>query len=183
MAPPYASSGETLRSIPRRWRGYPSRIHPRTDVCGPSAKEGKVERRKARKAALEILYEIEITSEILEQALGMREQAGKKPLHKFSLRLLKGVEEHKTQIDRTISDYADNWSLERMPIIDRNILRICLYEMIYEGEIPFSVSINEAVELAKIYGTEESSKFVNGVLGKIASDLQSGLRKVEEMGR
>lgn len=142
-----------------------------------------MERRKARKAALEILYETEITGEILEQALGMREQAGKKPLDEFSLRLLKGVEEHKAQIDRTISDYADNWSLERMPIIDRNILRICLYEMIYEGEIPFGVSINEAVELAKIYGTEESSKFVNGVLGKIASDLQSGLRKVEEMGR
>ncbi len=104
-------------------------------------------------------------------------------MDEFALGVLAGVEMHGDQIDRTISEYADNWSLERMPIIDRNILRMCLYEMIYESEIPFSVSINEAVELAKTYGTEESSKFVNGVLGKIASDLQSGLRKVEEMGR
>jgi N utilization substance protein B len=142
-----------------------------------------VERRRARKAALEVLYEMEITSETVDQALEARERSGKKPLDEFALSVLAGVEMYGDQIDRTISEYADNWSLERMPIIDRNILRMCLYEMIYESEIPFSVSINEAVELAKTYGTEESSKFVNGVLGKIASDLQSGLRKVEEMGR
>lgn len=142
-----------------------------------------MERRRARKAVLEVLYEMEITSETVDQALETRERSGKKPMDEFALGVLAGVEMYRDQIDRTISEYADNWSLERMPVIDRNILRMCLYEMIYESEIPFSVSINEAVELAKTYGTEESSKFVNGVLGKIASDLQSGLRKVEEMGR
>jgi N utilization substance protein B len=67
-----------------------------------------------------------------------------------------------------------------MPLLDRNIIRISLYEMLYEQDIPFSVSINEAVELAKAYGTEDSGKFVNGVLGKIASELQAS--KAKESG-
>lgn len=139
-------------------------------------------RRKARKAALEILYQIEITGETLEHVFKIKEEFAKKQLDEFTQRLTRGVLAHKEQTDVIIKEYADNWSVERMPIIDRNVMRICLYEMLYESDIPFSVSINEAVELAKIYGSAESSKFVNGVLGKIASDLQSGARKLEEIG-
>ncbi len=140
-------------------------------------------RRKARKVSLEILYQIEITGEPLENAIRVKEEFAKKQLDEFTLRLTRGVLAHKDLIDKTIREYADNWTVERMPIIDRNVIRICLYEMLYENDIPYSVSINEAVELAKIYGTAESCKFVNGVLGKIASDLQSGVRKLEEIGR
>ncbi|MHB8840323.1 MAG: transcription antitermination factor NusB [Candidatus Aquicultor sp.] len=130
------------------------------------------ERRKARKDALEILYEKEITGQPLEQILENRELArGEKP-SEFTMELVEGVAKHTDQIDSIISEHTDNWTLDRMPIVDRNLIRIGLYELLYEEDIPYSVSINEAVELAKIYGMEESSKFVNGILGRIATELK-----------
>jgi N utilization substance protein B len=90
------------------------------------------------------------------------------PLSDFCLRLLRGVVQHCSSIDKLIQEHADNWRLERMPLVDRNILRIAIYEMLYEDDIPCSVSINEAIELAKVYGSSDSSKFINGVLGNIA---------------
>lgn len=129
-------------------------------------------RRKARKIALEILYQREINEVSLEEIVANKLEAeNKQSLPEFSLQLVEGVIFHQEQIDEMIRDRADNWSLERMPFLDRNILRISIYEMLYMSEIPFSVSINEAVELAKTYGTEDSSKFVNGILGKIALAL------------
>lgn len=137
-----------------------------------------LERRKARKAALEILYQREITggsiTSILENHLY---PAANDPLTSFTLRILLGIEEHQNEIDALIARYTDNWALERMPLLDRNMIRISIYEMLYEPDIPQSVSINEAIELAKIYGSQDSSKFVNGILGKIASSVCALMEK------
>ncbi len=136
-------------------------------------------RRKARTIALEIIYQKEITKASLDEIMRNRNRAGEgEPPSDFSMKLINGVMSHQAEIDDLIEGYADNWALDRMPSLDRNIIRISLYEMLYEEDIPFSVSINEAVELAKIYGTEDSGKFVNGVLGRIASDLEKS--KVKE---
>ncbi len=130
------------------------------------------ERRKARKDALEILYEKEITGQPLDVIIKNRKVARAEEASEFTVELVEGVEKHLKQIDSIIRAHTDNWALERMPIVDRNLIRIGLYELLYEEDIPYSVSINEAVELAKIYGMEESSKFVNGVLGRIATELK-----------
>lgn len=133
-------------------------------------------RRKARDLALQMLYRCEITCESLSQVLESLADQGNS-LPDFTVSLLEGVEDHQEEIDAMIDKYADNWALERMPLLDRNIMRLGLFEMLYEDDIPYSVSINEAVELAKIYGTEDSSKFINGVLGKVATDLQESSKK------
>ena len=82
--------------------------------------------------------------------------------------LVGGVEKSLDGLDEMIGEVSENWAVTRMPLVDRNILRIATYEILYDAEVPASVAINEAVELAKVYGGEDSSKFVNGVLGKIA---------------
>ncbi len=137
------------------------------------------ERRKSRKDALEILYEKEITEQPLEEILRNRRLARGEEPSEFAIELVKGVEEHREQIDKIIRAHTDNWALERMPVVDRNLIRIGLYEMLYKEDIPHSVSINEAVELAKIYGMEESSKFINGILGRIATELKESKEKRE----
>lgn len=133
-------------------------------------------RRKARDLTLQILYRREITCESLPQVLESLADQGNS-LPDFTVSLLEGVEDHQEEIDTMIDKYTDNWALERTPLLDRNIMRLGLFEMLYEDDIPYSVSINEAVELAKIYGTGDSSKFINGVLGKIATDLQESPKK------
>lgn len=90
----------------------------------------------------------------------------------FTLNLVKGVLEHQQDIDRTITHYAPEWPLEQITIVDRNILRIGVYELKFNEEIPPKVAINEAIELAKSFGGESSGKFVNGVLGAIFRDMQ-----------
>lgn len=134
------------------------------------------ERRKARKDALEILYEREITKQPFGEIIKNRVIARGEEPSDFTIKLIYGVEDHHQEIDEIISAHTDNWTLDRMPIVDRNLIRIGLYEMLYEKDIPYSVSINEVVELAKIYGMEESSKFVNGILGRIATELKDSKR-------
>lgn len=129
------------------------------------------ERRKARRAALEILYQSEISDLTIETIL--RDKIfWRGELPEFSERILEGIVTHREQIDRLIIDSTDNWALDRMSIVDRNILRMAIYEMLFEPDIPTSVSVNEAVELAKVYGSQDSGKFVNGVLGRVAHDLE-----------
>ncbi|RJQ54403.1 MAG: transcription antitermination factor NusB [Actinobacteria bacterium] len=129
------------------------------------------ERRKARRATLEIMYQSEVAgipvARILKDRLFWRGE-----LPEFSLTLLNGVVSHQDRIDALIRDSTDNWVLERMSIVDRNILRMAIYEMLYEEDIPSTVSVNEAVELAKVYGTQDSGKFVNGVLGRVVHDME-----------
>ena len=89
----------------------------------------------------------------------------------FTNQLVNGTEEKKPELDQTISTHCHDWQVERMSAVDRNILRLALYEILYLTKIPNNVSINEAVEMAKRFGTDESSRFVNGILGAIARSL------------
>jgi N utilization substance protein B len=137
------------------------------------------QRTKARKDALEILFQREITGQSLSEVLKVREEARGEGVSEFCLRIIQGVEKYKSKIDQLIREYTDNWALERMPIVDRNIIRMGLYEILYEPDIPVSVSINESVELAKVFGSQDSGKFVNGILGRIAQELKTSLRNEE----
>lgn len=132
------------------------------------------ERRKARHQALHILYQSEITGEGTGRILGTRTWSAEdgEP-NEFCRTILAGVEAHRSTLDDTIEGISENWVLSRMPIVDRNILRIAAFEILYEDDIPSSVSINEAVEMAKVYGGEDSSKFINGVLGRLADERGS----------
>ncbi|NTW29103.1 MAG: transcription antitermination factor NusB [Coriobacteriia bacterium] len=136
-----------------------------------------LERSRARRQALQILYQREITGEAAEDILlaGSYSVEDGEP-DEYCRDLVIGVEQHIAGIDELIAEVSENWSVSRMPFVDRNILRVAIYEIVHHPDVPTSVAINEAVELAKVYGTDDSSKFVNGVLGKIA------LRNAEEKG-
>jgi len=129
-----------------------------------------LERTRARRQALQILYQRDITGESVSHILAQKSYSLEdgEP-DEYCRELVAGVERYLTGLDETIGDVSENWAVSRMPLVDRNILRIATYEILYDAEVPPSVAINEAVELAKVYGGEDSSKFVNGVLGKIAS--------------
>ena len=132
------------------------------------------DRRRAREAALAILYSSDITE---RDAMSIVEDgdypADDVDVREYAEMLLDGVAERREEIDAMLSSTSENWALDRMPIVDRALLRLAVYEMLYVDNVPVSVSINEAVELAKAYGGEdESSRFVNGVLGRIARSLE-----------
>jgi len=126
-------------------------------------------RRLSREMALKVLFQIDLVNTNIEEVLKYTFEDGKlsDEVKEFTLILVKGVLSNLSEIDKVINNYTNNWSLERITNIDRNILRMAIYEILYLKNIPKSVSINEAVELAKKYGTKSSFSFVNGVLGKI----------------
>jgi len=126
-------------------------------------------RRLSRELALKILFQIDLAHSNLLDVLKytFEDDDCTDEVKDFCLELVKGVEGDIEEIDATIKKYTDNWSLERITNIDRNILRIAICEILLLDDIPKSVSINEAVELSKKYGTKSSFSFVNGVLGKI----------------
>ena len=132
------------------------------------------ERTSARRAALQVLYTSEITDESPAAiAEGDRRLEEDGPLPEYALMLVRGVESHRIAIDNYLAATSENWSLARMPIVDRSILRLATFEMMYIDDVPTSVTINEAVELAKDFGGEdESHRFVNGILGRIAKMLE-----------
>lgn len=125
----------------------------------------------ARECALKILYRIEIAKEPVDSSIqDFWSKTGgslNKDVHDFTSLLVQGTCENLKSIDEIISRHADNWNISRMAVIDRNIMRMAVYEMIYREDIPPNVSINEAIELAKKYGDVDSGKFVNGILDKI----------------
>ena len=124
----------------------------------------------ARESALKILYQAEITRRDIDFAARKYWSEVEKVDHnvqEFTNRLTTGIESKIRDIDSKISQYATNWQLKRMAVIDRNILRIGVFELLFTEDIPPKVTINEAVELAKKYGDLESSKFVNGILDKM----------------
>ncbi|MDO8848576.1 MAG: transcription antitermination factor NusB [Coriobacteriia bacterium] len=128
-----------------------------------------LERTRARRQALQILYQREITEQTVAQILGDKsysEEDGE--LSDYCRELAIGTERNSEAIDAEIEMTSQHWSLMRMPYVDRNILRLAVYEILFEPDVPDSVAINEAVEMAKAYGTDDSPKFVNGVLGRIA---------------
>ena len=127
-------------------------------------------RTKARECALKILYAIDIRKDPPEECARVfweSHPAIKSEIRDFSGFLIEGIFKNKNFIDSLISKYATNWQIKRMPPIDRNILRLGAFELLFAGEIPPKVSINEAIEMAKRYGDKDSGKFVNGVLDKI----------------
>jgi len=129
-------------------------------------------RTKSRECALQILYAVDIggdTPENIRQIYWENHQQLLK-FRDFADRLIEGVWLWKKNIDTTISNYAENWDLGRMAIIDRNVLRISTFELLYFEEVPAKVSINEAVNLVKKFSTADSGKFVNGILDKIKKE-------------
>lgn len=134
-----------------------------------------LERRKARHQALHLLYQREITEEPVSRILadGSWSSEDGAPTD-YCRELVAGVESAQARIDGIIEDISQNWALSRMPLVDRSILRLAVYEMLYRDDVPDSVSINEAVEMAKVYGGEDSSKFVNGILGRLADVAAAG---------
>lgn len=128
-------------------------------------------RRKARKRALDVLYEADLRDkppvEVLAGYVQRIEQP--RPEHLgYAVGLVEGVAEHLSRIDELIASYAEGWTLERMPVVDRNLARIAVYELLYVDEIDDAVAISEAVELARQMSTDDSPRFLNGVLGRIA---------------
>ena len=125
-------------------------------------------RSKARKAALDLLYESDIRGRPVSEVLAARILQVEYPIREFTQSLIAGVSEHRTRLDEIISMRAKSWDLDRMPVLDRNILRLGAYEILWGGDVSTSVAIDEAVELAKMLSTEESPGYINGVLGAIA---------------
>lgn len=145
-------------------------------------------RQAARRLALDLLYEAEIRNVLPRRAYEMRaadgwviptlaedlggaEDSHEEPTEEavaYARELVEGVEDHHADIDELIVRYADRWAIERMPVVDRNVIRIAVFELLWGRDIPVAVAINEAVELAKSFSTDDSGRFVNGLLGKIA---------------
>jgi transcription antitermination protein NusB len=127
-------------------------------------------RSKARKRALDILYECEVRRLPLGDTLGERVDAGEPPVNEYTILLVHGVSEHQARIDEVVSTYAKGWSLERMPTVDRNALRIGVFEVLYVDDVPDAVAVSEAMNLVRDLSTDESPAFVNGVLGNVVRD-------------
>jgi N utilization substance protein B len=130
-----------------------------------------VSRRLAREKALQMLFQMDVGHNSLEIAKNTLEDAEMSPQDKkFTLNLVEGTRNCLGELDTYIKKYASQWDLERLANVDKNIIRLALYEMKYLEDIPSSVSINEAIELAKTFGSEDSGKFVNGVLDSIKKE-------------
>ena len=128
-------------------------------------------RRKARKRALDVLYEADMRDKPpTEVYVGYLERI-ERPLPEhidYTTGLVEGVAAHLDRIDELIASYAEGWTIDRMPVVDRNLARIAVYELLYVPEIDDPVAITEAVELAKQMSTDDSPRFLNGILGRIA---------------
>lgn len=128
-------------------------------------------RRKARKRALDVLYEADQRDLPPVEVLAgyLQRLAQPHPEHMgYAVGLVEGVASHLDRIDELIASYTEGWTLDRMPVVDRNLARIAVYELLYVDEIDDAVAITEAVELAKQMSTDDSPRFLNGVLGRIA---------------
>jgi N utilization substance protein B len=132
-------------------------------------------RSKARKRALDILFEAEQRGVPVLDLLAERITLGSPPVPAYAADLVRGVVVHMARIDELIAAYAEGWTLDRMPAVDRNVLRIGVYELLWADDIPDAVAINEAVLLAQDLSTDASPTFVNGLLARIA-ELKPSLR-------
>jgi transcription antitermination protein NusB len=127
-------------------------------------------RREARKRALDVLYEADLRRRPIPVVLSDHLDREDDPLPDYAVALVRGVNRHRRDIDPLIESRARDWRLERMPVVDRNLLRMGLYELLHEPSVPTAVVINEAVELAKELSTDDSGRFVNGLLARVAED-------------
>ena len=134
-------------------------------------------RSKARKQALDILFESDIRGSVALDILILRdvveEGPDARPIREYTREIISGVSEHRRKIDELIATYAQRWDMDRLPAVDRTILRIGIYEIIWASQLPDAVAIDEALTLAKELSTDESAGYIHGVLGKIASIKES----------
>ena len=130
-------------------------------------------RSKYRKRALDVLFESETRGLALNGTLEERLKHNDPPINAYTVTLVEGVAEHREEIDGLLAEHAAGWTLERMPAVDRNLLRIAAFEILHCEDVPNAVAISEAVELATELSTDESPKFVNGLLSQIAKLSQS----------
>jgi N utilization substance protein B len=142
-------------------------------------------RRRAREFALQILYQLDVQEQLSDdQAIGLfwrnfaasaeaeeAEAADLGEIQPFAEKLVRGVRQHLAELDAQIQGASRNWRLERMARVDRNLLRLALYELKHMSEVPAKVAINEAIEIAKRFGTNDSSAFVNGILDRCREEL------------
>jgi transcription antitermination protein NusB len=132
-------------------------------------------RRRAREIALQVLYQLDMsqgdTLEVLD--LYWENFRPSQKAREFCQRLIEGVRRSQGQIDPLIEENSENWTLKRMALVDRNILRLATFELLHCPDIPFKVTLNEAIELAKKFGADDSSAFINGILDKIHTILAS----------
>jgi N utilization substance protein B len=130
-------------------------------------------RSKARKQSLDLLYESDIRGKSSLDLLALRDVTDEgpdaRPIRDYTKVLITGVDANKRKIDELISTYAQGWDMDRLPAVDRNILRLGIYELLWQEDVPDGVAIDEALALAKELSTDESSGYIHGVLGRIAS--------------
>lgn len=131
------------------------------------------DRRQARELALQALFFLDInpTDQGLDDFMGEHQEALTPGVKPFFLKLVEGVRAEQDEIDRLMDQWAKNWKISRMPVVDRNIMRIAVFELRRLEDVPPTVSINEAVELGKKFGSRESGAFINGVLDRIRANL------------
>ena len=127
-----------------------------------------MKRHDARKKALQALFQLDSTEMTVEEAIEYVLEEGQKT-NAYLEQLVAGTTEHKEEIDAALNDKLENWTLSRLPKIERTVLRLAVYELLYVEDTPNKVVLNEAIELSKVFGDEKSSKFVNGVLSKITA--------------
>ena len=139
-------------------------------------------RRQSRELAMQALYYIDMSAYSEEDSLRLFSDNFElsQQSEDFYCRLIQGILRAKLEIDDIIRRFSNNWRLSRMACVDRNVLRIAVFEMLYCGDIPFKVSINEAIDVVKKYGTEESGAFINGILDSIRHALEAGQLQVRE---
>ena len=131
-------------------------------------------RSKARKRALDILFASELRSEDPVVALERAIEAGEGPTNDYTSTLVRGVVEHRERIDEVLTTYSKGWTLSRMPAVDRNVLRIGVYELLWgDDDVPDTVAVSEALHLVQDLSTDDSPAFVNGLLGSIQRDRAS----------
>ena len=138
-------------------------------------------RSKARKRALDLLYEAELRGEPVLALLDQRTADASPPVGPYTVQLVRGVQEHHERIDELLAAHAEGWTLDRMPAVDRNILRIGVYELLWADDVPDAVAISEAVQLARSLSTDASPAFVNGLLARLL-DLKPGLAEGHQAG-
>lgn len=127
-------------------------------------------RSKARKRAVDLMYEADLRSVDPVSTLAERIALADPPINDYTVELVEGVTARRDEIDRMLADYSEGWTVARMPDVDRAILRVGLYELLWADDIPDAVAIDEAVELAKALSTDDSPKFINGILGRVLRD-------------
>ncbi|WP_323792997.1 transcription antitermination factor NusB [Nocardioides sp.] len=124
-------------------------------------------RSKARKRALDMLYAADLRGESATDALERAIEAGEGPTNAYTASLVRGVMDNVTRIDELLADFSEGWTLERMPAVDRNVLRLGVWEILYADDVPDAVAVSEAATLVRELSTDDSPSFVNGILGAI----------------